>query len=113
MGLPLLAVLTFADSLVRGPATALLHAPLVALVELWVLDRAVEQLPDPFPLSQDLERLGGDTGEGVLGLAFGLTLFGFAEAWAVRGPLTALAAAAALAAGLVFQRRARRRRTGP
>jgi hypothetical protein len=83
IGLPFFVALFATDAVVRGPAAALLHAPIVALVQAGVLWFAVRQLPDPFPMGQGLERLGGDAGEGILGLAFGLTILGFVEGYLI------------------------------
>lgn len=82
--IPLFTVLEGADIMLSGFATAALHAPLVFLAMLFVLDRAILQLPDPFPFGQPMERLEGGAGEGAMGLAFILTIVGFAEAWLVR-----------------------------
>ena len=62
-GPPLWLALVVTDAVIRGPATAALHAPIVGIVGWLVLDRAVAQLPDPFPFGRERERLGGDAGE--------------------------------------------------
>ncbi len=109
--IPLVCTLEVADVLVRGPATAALHAPIVLLVAMLVVDRAVGQLADPFPFGETSGRLQGVAGEGAIGLGFGLTLFGFVEHTIVRGPGTAALVAAPLAA-LVIGLPVLRRRDG-
>lgn len=109
IGLPFFVLLTLADVAVRGPATALTHAPVVGVVGVCVLDHAVRQLPDPFPFGRDVSVLGGSAGEGVVGLAFVLTLFAFGEAAWIQSPLAALGLAGILAVLLALRRRAARR----
>jgi hypothetical protein len=94
---PLVGMLVAADVAVRGPSVAALHAPIVLAVSLLVLSRAMRGLPRPYPFSEEPTRFEGGVGEGALGLAFGLTLFGFVEQWLVRDPISAL-----VAAGLLF-----------
>ena len=113
LALPLWLALVVTDAVIRGPATAALHAPIVGIVGWLVLDRAVAQLPDPFPFGRERERLGGDAGEGVIGLAVGLTILGFLEAWLVTSIPAALAATAIGVAWLALQRRLRLRRAAP
>jgi hypothetical protein len=108
IALPLWLVLVAADAVASGPAAAALHAPVVAAVALLVLDRGVAGLPDPFPFGREKQPFGGDAGEGVIGLAFALTILGFVEAWLVTSIPASLAATSLGFLALAAQRRLRR-----
>lgn len=103
IAIPLFVVLEAAETAVTGAAGALLHAPIVFIVMLWILDRSVQRLPSPFPFSEPLERLDGAAGEGAMTLAFILTIVGFVESWFVKDWPTALAVSAVLAAGFFIK----------
>jgi len=105
--MPFVGSMLAAIAWANGAEHALLHALPLASVALWVLDRGVQALPDPFPGGQEAGRLGTSAGEGILGLAFLLTGVGFVEARVVTHPIHAIAWAAAVCMALVFVRRRR------
>ncbi|HKE01174.1 MAG TPA: hypothetical protein VKE69_09200 [Planctomycetota bacterium] len=110
--LPLVAALEAADVAIRGPLVAMRHAPVVLAVALLVLHRSTRGLPQPYPLGEARGRLLGGAGEGALGLAFVLTLFGFAEERIVRDAWSSVVAGAVML-GLVAIVDRRRRREPP
>ncbi|MFN0206213.1 MAG: hypothetical protein ACKVS6_07850 [Planctomycetota bacterium] len=108
VGMPLFVVMQAANAAASGIESAALHILPAFIVMIAVLDHTIQKLPDPFPFGDDDERFSGGAGEGVLALAFFLTILGFAEAWFVRDILASAAATIVLAAYFLMSRRARR-----